>query len=87
MDAAALLKLWRGRWDIENRLFWGRDVVFKEDLSRIRSGTADTTMSLFRNTAIPLMQALKVPELTAAIRENAVKLNVLLQRLNTVNKT
>ncbi|MDA7503353.1 hypothetical protein OAF42_00540 [Planctomicrobium sp.] len=87
VNAKTLLKMWRGRWDIENRLFWVRDVVFKEDLSRIRSGTAYTTMSIFRNTGITLLRALKVPELTAAIRENAVKLNVLLQRLNIVNKT
>lgn len=86
-DAATLLKLWRGRWDIENRLFWVRDVVFKEDLSRIRTGTAYTTMSVFRNAGITLLRALKVPSLTAAIRENALKLNVLLQRLNIVNKT
>ncbi|MCA8997156.1 MAG: hypothetical protein KDA80_09220 [Planctomycetaceae bacterium] len=85
LDVDTLLTLWRGRWDIENRLFWVRDVDFKEDLSRIRSGTACTTMSVFRNTGIPLLRALKVPELTAAIREHAVKLNVLGQRLNFVN--
>lgn len=87
VDADTLLKLWRGRWDIENRLFWVRDVVFGEDLSRIRTGTAHTTMSVFRNASITLLRALKVPELTAALREHAVKLNVLLQRLNIVNKT
>ncbi|MEZ5943177.1 MAG: hypothetical protein R3C18_17425 [Planctomycetaceae bacterium] len=87
VDAATLLKPWRGRWDIENRLFWVRDVVFKEDLSRIRSGTAYTAMSTFRNAGITLLRALKVPNLTAALRENALKLNVLLHRLNIVNKT
>lgn len=87
VDAATLLKLWRGRWEIENRLFWVRDVVFREDLSRIRTGTAYTTMSVFRNAGITLLRALKVPEITAALREHAVKLNVLLQRLNIVNKT
>ena len=83
VEPDTLLKLWRGRWDIENRLFWVRE----EDLSRIRTGTAYTTMSIFRNAEITLLRALKVPELTAASRENAIKLNVLLQRLNIVNKT
>ena len=87
VDAETLLRLWRGRWDIENRLFWMRDVVFKEDLSRIRTGNAYTAMIAFRNTGITMLRALKVPEITAAIREHVVKLNVLLQRLNIVNKT
>ena len=86
-NAEELLKLVRGRWAIENRLFWVRDVVFGEDASRIRTGTAPTTMSIFRNTAITLLRGLKVPNITAALRENALKLNLLLQRLGIVNKT
>ncbi|MCA9080132.1 MAG: ISAs1 family transposase [Planctomycetaceae bacterium] len=87
VDVDTLLTLWRGRWDIENRLFWVRDVVFREDHSRIRTGTAPTTMSVFRNAGITLLRALKVPNITAALREHAVKLDVLLQRLRIVNKT
>jgi hypothetical protein len=30
----------RGRWRIENRLYWMLDVVFREDLTRLRSGNA-----------------------------------------------
>ena len=35
-----LLSLWRSRWLIENRLFWVKDAVFREDHSRIRTGRA-----------------------------------------------
>jgi len=86
-DARQLLQLWRGRWEIENRLFWVRDVVFGEDASRVRTGSAPTNLSIFRNTGITLLRSLKVPNIAAALREHAVKIDVLLQRLRIVNKT
>ena len=80
-DAAALLAMWRGRWDIENRLFWVRDVVQREDHSRIRSGHAPESMSILKNAAINYLRTLKVPNLAAAFRENAVKVAPLLRNL------
>ena len=47
-----LLALWRGRWLIENRLFWVKDSVFREDHSRIRTGQAAFAMSIIRNAII-----------------------------------
>ena len=86
-DAETLLMLWRGRWAIENRLFYIRDVAYKEDASRIRTGNAPTIMSIFRNTATTLLRALKVENITAALRENALKVDQLLQRLHIIKKT
>lgn len=80
-DAERLLQLWRGRWAIENQGFWVRDVVFGEDASRIRRGHAPQAMSVFRNSTITLLRALKVNNLTAALREHTLKLNLLLDRL------
>ena len=79
--AATLLKMWRGRWDIENRLFWIRDTVLREDHSRIRTGTAPQSMSILKNAAINYLRALKVPNVAAALRKNAVKVQPLLHRL------
>lgn len=80
-DVARLLRLWRDRWAIENRAFWVRDEVFGEDASRIRTGLAPYVMSVFRNAAITLLRSLRVPNLAAALREHALKLPLLLNRL------
>jgi len=82
---ARLLAISRGRWLIES-LFWirdvpFRDVPFREDHSRIRSGTAPYTMSVLKNAAINTLRALKVDNITAALRENAVKVPALLHNL------
>jgi hypothetical protein len=80
-SSAKLLDLWRGRWAIENRLFWVRDVVFREDHSRIRTGTAALATSHVRNAAINYLRARKVDNNAAALRENALKVEALLREL------
>jgi predicted transposase YbfD/YdcC len=80
-DAAALLRLWRARWEIENRTFWVRDVVFGEDRSRIRTGRAAENMSLLKNAAINYLRAGKVRNITAALRKNAVQVASLFAKL------
>ena len=80
-DAAVLLQMWRDRWAIENRTFWVRDVVLGEDHCRIRTGRAPENMSILKNAVINYLRARKVPNIAAALRENAVKLQPLLARL------
>ena len=87
VNAETLLKLWRVRRDIKNRLFWSHDIFFKEDLSHIQTGTAYRRLGTFRNAGITLLRILKVPEHTETLRENAIKLDVLMQRLYIENKT
>ncbi len=45
----------RGHWGIENRLHWVLDVVFREDLARLRSGNAPANMAIVRHTALNLL--------------------------------
>lgn len=71
-DPQALLSMWRQRWEIENRVFWVRDVVQREDHSRIRTGSAPQSMSILKNTAINYLRLRKVDNLAAAFREHAV---------------
>ena len=47
-----LLALWRHHWLIENRLHWRRDVMAREDQSRVRSGAAPQAMAAIRNTTL-----------------------------------
>ena len=81
VNADRLLRRWRDRRAIENRAFWVRDAVFGEDASRIRTGQAPHVMSVFRNSAMTLLRSLKVSNLTAALRQHALKLPLLLNRL------
>ena len=54
--AADLLTLVRGRWHIENRAHYVRDVTFGEDASQVRRGNLPHTMAALRNCAINLIR-------------------------------
>lgn len=80
-DAAKLLQLWRNHWGIENRLHWVRDTLWQEDRCRIKNPIGGHNMAAFRNAAINLLRLAKTPNLTAAVRENAYRVDRLLTRL------
>jgi predicted transposase YbfD/YdcC len=84
-SAEQLLALWRGRWMIENRLFWVKDAVMREDHSRIRSGQAAYAMSIIRNAILNYFRVCDVKNIAAELRANALKLNDLLTRLGIFN--
>jgi predicted transposase YbfD/YdcC len=46
----------RGHWTIENKVHWVRDVTFREDSSRIRTGPRPRIMATLRNLAIGLIR-------------------------------
>lgn len=56
LDPAALLQLARDHWQIENGLFHVRDVTFKEDACRVRSGAAPQALAEIRNAALTLIR-------------------------------
>jgi len=49
----------RSHWGIENNLHWVLDVVFKEDLSQVRTGFADENFSTIRKIAFNLLKTNK----------------------------
>jgi predicted transposase YbfD/YdcC len=49
----------RGHWAIENRLHWTLDVVFREDLARLRTGNAPANMAIVRHAALNLLSRAK----------------------------
>ena len=55
-DAAALLNASRDHWAIENSEFHVRDVTFREDASRIRTGAAPQVMALLRSSVLGLIR-------------------------------
>jgi predicted transposase YbfD/YdcC len=55
LDAATFARAARGRWGIEDRLHWVLDVVFKDDLSRPRTGHGPENMAVVRRMAVSLL--------------------------------
>ena len=66
-----LLELNRGHWSVENRLHYVRDVSFKEDRSRLRTGHAPQVMAALRNLAITLIHRFGSSQITATRRHFA----------------
>lgn len=56
IDAAGLLALAREHWAIENRSFHVRDVTFREDDCRVRSGAAPRALAEIRSAALNLIR-------------------------------
>jgi len=58
LSAEMFARVVRGHWGVENRLHWTLDVVFREDLVRLRSGNAHENMAIVRHAALnPLSRA------------------------------
>ena len=66
--AAALLRIVREHWHIENRSHWVRDVTFDEDRSQVRTGSIPQVMAALRNLAIGLLRASGATNIAAAGR-------------------
>jgi predicted transposase YbfD/YdcC len=58
LSAAALAEAARSHWAIENKLHWILDVIFKEDLSRLRTGHGAKNMAVVRQFALNLVRQL-----------------------------
>ncbi len=46
----------RTHWGIENRLHWVLDVVFRDDLARLRTGHGPANMAVIKHMAINLLR-------------------------------
>ena len=49
----------RGHWGVENRLHWVLDVVFHDDLARLRSGYGPGNMAIVNHVAMNLLTQAK----------------------------
>lgn len=59
LDAATFARAVRSHWGIENRLHWVLDVVFRDDLARLRTGHGPANMAVIKHIAINLLRAAK----------------------------
>ncbi|RJF83849.1 ISAs1 family transposase [Azospirillum cavernae] len=56
LDAQTFARAVRAHWGIENGLHWVLDVVFHDDLARLRSGNGPQNMAIVRHMAINLIR-------------------------------
>ena len=55
LDAETFARVVRSHWGIENHLHWVLDVVFHDDLARLRSGHGPANMAVIKHTALNLL--------------------------------
>ncbi|MDQ3990581.1 MAG: ISAs1 family transposase [Actinomycetota bacterium] len=58
----------RGHWSIENKIHWVRDVTYREDASRVRTGARPRIMVTLRNLAVGLIRQAGYTKIAATIR-------------------
>ena len=71
LNAKQLLHATRAHWGIENRLHWVMDVVFHDDLMRLRSENGPANMAVIRHTAMNLFKGIKDKNSLKNRRKNA----------------
>jgi predicted transposase YbfD/YdcC len=59
LDVQTFSRVVRGHWGIENRLHWVLDVVFREDLARLRTDHGPANMAVVRHMAANLLTKAK----------------------------
>lgn len=55
LSALMFARAVRAHWGVENRLHWVLDVVFRDDLTRFRTGDGPQNMAIIRHTALNLL--------------------------------
>jgi predicted transposase YbfD/YdcC len=79
LSAAQLARTVRAHWGVENRLHWVMDVVFHDDLMRLRTENGPANMATIRHAALNIIKAipdkasLKVKRKTAAWDDDYLK--------------
>ena len=61
-DAVLLARATRAHWGIENRLHWVLDVIFHDDLCRLRTGFGPQNFAVVRHIALNLLKKAKTKE-------------------------
>lgn len=56
LDAHAFARAVRAHWGVENRLYWVMDVVFHDDLARLRTGHGPENMAIVKHMAMNLVR-------------------------------
>lgn len=71
LDARLFARAIRAHWGIENRLHWVMDVVFHDDLMRLRTQHGPANMATIRHMALNLLRAVPSKQSLAVKRKSA----------------
>jgi hypothetical protein len=82
---AHLARLVRGHWSVENKVHYVRDVTYREDASRVRTGSRPRIMATLRNLAIGLIRQAGYTKIAATIRKIKYDTALLLAILSLKN--
>lgn len=77
----------RRHWAIENKIHWVRDVTYREDSSRVRTGSRPRTMATLRNLAIGLLRQAGHTRIAPTIRKIKYDTRLLLAILGCPQTT
>ena len=69
-DAARLLRLNRGHWEIENRSHWVRDVTWREDAGLAYCDFTAEVLAVIRTTLLSLLRVHGVQNIAQQLRRN-----------------
>jgi len=59
LNAETFARAVRAHWGVENNLHWRLDVVFRDDLARLRTGYGPENMAVVKHMALNLLQQAK----------------------------
>ena len=59
LDAETFARVVRSHWSIDNRLHWVLDMVFHDDLARLRTGHGPANMAVVKHMALNLLKQAK----------------------------
>ena len=79
-NANTLLALTRGRWHIENKVFYLLDTLFGEDACRVRTESAPRVLAILRSTALHFIRQHRLP-ITQTVRAHTYNIETLLAKL------
>jgi predicted transposase YbfD/YdcC len=71
LDARLFARAVRGHWGVENRLHWVMDVVFHDDLMRLRTEHGPANMATVRHMAVNLLRSAPGKQSLAVKRKSA----------------
>jgi predicted transposase YbfD/YdcC len=81
-DDARLAQLVRGHWAIENSIHWVRDMTYREDAHRARTGNAPAVLACIRNLVTTALRLAGAVNIAAARRAAALKPATILRLLH-----
>ena len=85
-DDARLAQLVRGHWAIENSVHWVRDVTYREDASRARTGNAPAVLACIGNLVTTALRLAGNLNLAVARRAATLKPRTILRLLREPRK-